>query len=406
MGYFDVSGLARDTMTPSSISKRKNVVIYIANTSWYLYNFRLSLMIKMIEKGWKVLAVAPEEEYKQQIEDAGIVFRNIPQSRKVVSPLADFLFSFRLFNLYLKEKPTLVHLFTIKPAVYGSISASFGRVKGIVISVTGLGYMFMTNGLQANLLRLIVNSLYKISFLGNNKCVIFQNPDDKVAFISGKLLKSENAFLIRSSGVDIKRFIPAEKPKGEPVILMSARMLWAKGVGDLVSAARLLRDWRVPGKVILAGSSDSGNPTAIPEEQLNKWNSEGVVLWIGYQKDIQKTYSSALIGVLPTYYPEGVPKSLIEAAACGLPLVATDMPGCREVVRDGENGFLVPVKDPKALAIAIKNLIENEELRLKMGKRSREIVETEFLQDKIISETISIYERVLGQKIKIDSVQI
>jgi len=256
--------------------------------------------------------------------------------------------------------------------------------------------MFMTKGIKAFFLRQAVSIFYKVTLRGKRKLAIFQNPDDRETFFSLNLVKPEQANLIRSSGVDIKRFVPSETPKGVPEILLCSRMLWDKGIGELIAAARLLREWGVPGKVILAGGSDAGNPTAIPDSQLEKWQTEGIVSWIGHQEDVQKVYSTASIAVLPSYR-EGVPKSLIEAAACGLPLVATDVPGCREIVRHGENGFLVPVRDSKALANALKILIENPELRARMGARGREIAVKEFSSDRVIAETQSVYREVLNQ---------
>jgi len=356
-------------------------------------------MNAMTKKGWRVIAVAPLDNYSSKFSANGIMFLPMAQSRKVVSPFQDMQFALRLIRLYRKERPDLVHHFTIKPVIYGSIAAGIAKVRAIIIAVTGLGYMFMTQGVKGKGLKVVVSILYKIALSGKAKLVIFQNPEDHETFLSKRLLKKEKAFVIRGSGVDVKRFVPSGDRKGDPVILLAARMLWAKGIGELILAARLLHEWKVPCKVVLAGKADPGNPTSISEAELRKMNSEGVVSWIGHHEDIEKIYGTADIVVLPSYYPEGVPKNLIEAAACGLPLVATDVPGCREVVRHGENGLLVPVKDSQALAIALKTLIEDKDLRARMGKRSREIAVAEFSQEKIISETLSVYERVLNQSI-------
>ncbi|MHB8483639.1 MAG: glycosyltransferase family 4 protein [Nitrospiria bacterium] len=375
--------------------ENKRLVIYVANTSWYLYNFRLPLLKRMVQKGWRVLAVAPKDNYSNKFKDFGIEFIHLDQSRKVVSPLADLRFTRQLFNLYRVKRPSLVHHFTIKPVNYGSIVARLTGVKGIVNSVTGLGYMFMTPGMKATILRHGICLFYRLNLATKRQKAIFQNPDDLDLFLSLGLVKKERTVLIKSSGVDIQKFVPSVEPLGDPVILFSCRMLWDKGTAELIDAVRLLKKWGVKANVVFAGGVDAGNPTAIPEVQLRAWQSEGIIQWLGHQENIEQIYSRSHIVVLPSYR-EGVPKSLLEAAACGRPLVATDVPGCREIVRHGENGLLVPPKSVEPLAMALKTLIENPGLRNEMGARSRTIAEAEFSQEKVITETLAVYQSLLS----------
>jgi glycosyltransferase involved in cell wall biosynthesis len=221
--------------------------------------------------------------------------------------------------------------------------------------------------------------------------MIFENPDNQRFFVTSRLIHDQQAVLIRSAGVDVVRFAPTPEPEGDPIILLVARMLWDKGVGDLVEAGRLLREWGVPGQIVLVGGPDPGNPTSISETQLQAWHQEGIVQWLGYQESLENLFARCHVVALPSY-GEGVPNSLIEAAACGRPIVTTDAPGCREVVRDGENGFLVPVRDSKSLASALRILIGDPALRARMGTRGREIAVAEFSREKVIRETLAVYD--------------
>lgn len=375
----------------------KKKILYAANTSWYLYNFRLALMKHMINRGWDVIAIAPPDNYSERLIEQGIRYHPISMSRTGLNPFSDLQLLCRLSCLYLKERPKIVHHFTIKPVIYGSLAARLAKVGAIVNAVTGLGYVFSIKGYKARLLKSAVKTLYRFAFNRNNVHVIFQNPDDKEAFIKSNLLKPEQAVLIRGSGVDIEQFAPTLEPNGEPVILLCGRMLWNKGIGDLVTAARILQELKVPGRIILVGDLDPENPEAIPKNQLIEWEKEGIITWLGQREDMHKIFANAHIVVLPTTYGEGVPRSLIEAAACGRPIVATDVPGCREIVRHGENGFLVPAKDSRALAKALQSLIEDPLLRARMGARGREIAVAKFAQERVIAATLAVYNKLLSE---------
>jgi glycosyltransferase involved in cell wall biosynthesis len=202
--------------------------------------------------------------------------------------------------------------------------------------------------------------------------------------------------LIRGSGVDMNIFTPRPEPEGVPVVILAARMLWAKGIGEFVDAARLLREQKVEARFVLVGESDPGNPSAVPVWQLEQWHDSGVVEWWGACSDMPRVFAEAHVVCLPSYYPEGVPKVLIEAAACGRPIVTTDVPGCREVVRHEENGLLVPTRDPVALAAALRRLIMSPALRDFLGRRGREIAVAEFGLERVIAETLAVYGDLLS----------
>lgn len=370
-------------------------VVFVANTSWYLYNFRLPLMKRMITEGWRVVAAAPSDEYSKVFADHDIQFEPISCSRGGKNPIQDAWLLYQLFRLYRRQRPAFVHHFTIKPVIYGTVGARLSRVKTVVNSVTGLGYVFLADGATDRITRWFVKGLYRIILRRCSSLVIFQNPDDRDVFSREKLVSPERAVLIRGSGVDVMRFASVPEPAGDVVVILCARMLWDKGVGDLVDAARLLKQWGIPVRVELAGEPDPGNPAAIPQTQLVAWAEEGVVRWLGNQTDIPGVLARSHIAVLPSYR-EGLPMSLLEAAACGRPLIATDVPGCREVVRHGHNGFLVPVCDSKALADAIRLLVEDRDLRTKMGACSRQIAVSEFSLDRVLRETVDVYRSIVS----------
>lgn len=371
-------------------------IVYVANTSWYLFNFRLSLMKQMAEGGWRVIAVAPPDRYSEGLKASGIEYHPMSMSRNGINPLTDTDLALNLLILYQKMRPDLVHHFTIKPVIYGSLAARLARMPAVVNAVTGLGYVYSAHRLKAKLLKPWVDKAYYLALNRDNTRAVFQNPDDRDAFLSRGLLKPSQAVLIRGSGVNTERFAPHPEPGGEPVILLSARMLWNKGIGSLVDAARFLRKWRIPGRIVLAGGADPGNPESIPGNQLKEWDEEGIVTWLGHREDMPEVLKKSHIAVLPTTYGEGVPRSLIEAAASGRPIVATDMPGCREIVRNGDNGFLVPANNPVALAEALRVLVEDPSLRKRMGIRGREIALAEFAEERVIGSTVKLYGELLG----------
>jgi glycosyltransferase involved in cell wall biosynthesis len=354
----------------------------------------------MVLDGWQVVAVAPfdhfrtPEQYTQCFTEMGIRYIPISMSRSGINPFSELFALYQLIRIYRRVKPARAHHFTIKAVIYGSIAAQIARVPVIVNAITGLGYVFTNAAWKARFLRTIVTRAYRWVLRRPNVRMIFQNPDDQHFFVTSRLIHAHQAILIRSSGVDTVRFVPTPEPEGDPIILLVARMLWDKGVGDLVEAGRLLREWGVPGKIVLVGGPDPGNPGSISETQLQAWHQEGTVQWWGHQESsMEKVWARCHIVALPSSYGEGVPTSLIEAAACGRPIVTTDAPGCRDVVRDGENGFLVPVRDSKALANALRSLIEDPALRARMGARGREMAVSEFSQQKVIQETLAVYDR-------------
>lgn len=378
------------------ISKK---VILVANTDWYLYNFRLGLARFLRSQGDEVVLISPPGQYAARLQQAGFRWIEWRVGRQTLAPWSESGALLQLARLYRQEKPTLVHQHTIKPVLYGSLAARLARIPAVVNSITGRGYIFVADDRKARLLRRVVGPFYRLAFANPHCAVIFENDVDRQYFIRQGLLPAERARLIEGVGVDAERFTPAPEPDGPPVVIFTARMLWDKGVGILVEAARLLNKaealetGRV--RVALVGVPDPGNPASVDAATLRGWEAEGVVEWWGWQEDMSTVYPRGHVFTLPTIYGEGVPTVLLEAAACGKPLVATDAPGCREVVRHGVNGLLVPPNDPGALAAALRQLAADPALRGRMGAASRQLVLEKFTAGQVNAATRQVYELIL-----------
>lgn len=295
------------------------------------------------------------------------------------------------------EGVDLVHGFTIKCAVYGSIAGLLADVPARISAVAGMGYVFTSNDLRARVLRPVVRWLLRIALDGPGARLILQNPDDVRLFEKARLVATHRIRLIPSSGVDCDKFSPCSPPQpGKPNamrVLLPARMLWDKGVGEFVEAARLLKRQGRDIHFLLAGAPDSGNPASVPESTLRAWGEEGTVQWLGHVDDMVSLFRSVDVAVLPSYR-EGLPRGLVEAGACGLPLITTDAPGCREIVTDGVNGFLVPIRDSVTLARAIGTLDDDPGLRFQLGAAARETILQRFDERLVIAQTLSVYEEM------------
>ena len=367
--------------------------IFFANTDWYLYNFRLAYAEFLRSRGWEVCFISPDGEYVESLKAAG--FRHIPFgfSRKGINPVEESHTIRRIRKIYEEEKPDLVHHFTIKCVIYGSLAAKQLGIRAIVNSITGLGYMFLSEKPHVKVIRQVVRELYKRALNGTE--VIFENPDDRNLFLKMDLAGEANSHLILGTGIDTERFKPEPPPNSVPLTILPSRMIWDKGIREFVEAATAIRESGVKARFALVGSNDKGNPTCISFEQLTQWQKEENVEWWGWQDDIATIISMSHIVCLPSYR-EGLPKILLEAASCGRPIVTTDVPGCREVVTEGENGFLVPAKDSEKLKEALIKLICDADLREKMGKASREKAVSLFSNEIVNDGIYAVYQKAMA----------
>lgn len=371
-------------------------VLLVVNVDWYFWSHRLSLARALRDAGCEVVvATGVERGYRQAIEREGFRFVPLALQRRMTAPWWELASAWELVRLYRHERPRVVHHVAIKPVIYGSLAARVAGVPAVINTIPGLGYTFLGTGLRGRMLRFGVSFAYRLALADQRVRVIFQNPDDRKMFVERHLVPAGRAVLIRGSGVDVRAFSPSEEPEGVPVVLLASRLLWDKGVREFVEAARKLRGRGQACRFVLVGVPDKENPEAVPEATLRAWSAEGIVEWWGLRDDMPAVLRQAALVVLPSYR-EGIPKILLEAAAGGRPIVTTDVSGCREVVRDGENGLLVPPRDASSLAEAIATLLRDRSLRERMGRRGREIAVSEFSEEVVIAATLSVYRDALG----------
>lgn len=344
-----------------------------------------------------MLLVSPAGPYGQKLRALGFRWTAAPMRRESLDPLRELALLYWLWRLVRMERPQIVHGFTIKCAVYGGLVA---RLLGAtrVNAVAGMGYVFISDTLKARLLRPVVRTLMRLALGGKRARLILQNPDDVRFFEWSGIAPRAQIRLIPGSGVDCVRFSPPiqrhEPVAGEALrVVLAARMLWDKGIDEFVNASHLLKIENRILRFILAGNPDPGNPASIPEKTLLQWQQSGLVEWLGHVEDMPALLAGADIVVLPSYR-EGLPKSLIEAAACACPLIATDVPGCREVVADEVTGLLVPARDAKALARAIAKLQDDPALAYRLGRAAREKALAEFDERIVIARTLAVYDEV------------
>jgi glycosyltransferase involved in cell wall biosynthesis len=369
-------------------------IVFVVNEDWFFLSHRLVLARAARAAGATVAVVAGDTGKGDAIRGEGLQFTPLPISRKGTRPWEEVRTLAFLLRLYQRLRPDLIHHVTPKPVLYGSLAARALRNTGVVNAISGLGYAF-TPDRRARLLRPIVTRLYRVALAHPRSRTIFQNHDTYRQFVDSGLIRRERAVLIRGSGVDCAVFRPTPEPTGRPIVMLAARMLWDKGIGEFVEAARLVRQTDPGTRFVLVGGPDSGNPLSVPQAQLDAWASEGVVEWWGHRQDMPQVIARAIVVVLPTYH-EGLPKALLEAAASGRAIVATNVPGCREIVRDQVNGLLVPARDAAALARAIETLVASPTLRARFGQAGRAIAVAEFSDRLVVRETLALYRELLG----------
>jgi len=361
----------------------KPKLLFIVNQAEFFISHRLPIALEARDQGFEV-AIASGGNFKL-LEQYG--FEIFPLSLNRNSFITIFKELFLIRNAIQSFKPTCVHLVTIKPVLLGGILARLLKIKSVVYAISGLGFIFINKGFIATFKKKLVMFFYKISLGHKNSKVIFQNNDDKQLFLDNHLVKEKNIVMIQGSGVDLDKFQPFHIENDKVRIILPARMLKDKGVYEFVKAAQIIGNEKAE-FILVGGLDDDGNPTRINEKTLNSF--EGVS-WIGHKNNMQDVIKNADIVCLPSYR-EGLPKALIEACACAKPIVTTNTAGCRDVVDEGVNGFLVKVKVVDELVIALKKLIDDKHLREKFGNLGRKKAEKQFSLKSVISKTIDIYK--------------
>ncbi|MCG6941964.1 MAG: glycosyltransferase family 4 protein [Thiohalocapsa sp.] len=402
VGSGDIRGVNPSAVTPSASGggsagpgerrSAQRVALCVA-VDWYFCLHWLPLAEALREEGFDVAVITEVTDAgcAARIRTAGLRLLPMRLSRKGLNPLVELRSVATLWRLLRRERPDLFHAIAQKPVLYGTLAARLAGVRAIVGTLAGMGFVFTSAALKARVLRPLVTAAYRLLLGAEHVRIIVQNPED------AQQLRHEAGIapvLIRGAGVDLSRFRPAPEPPPPVTVILASRMLWDKGVQEFVDAARLLAARGIGARLVLVGKPDTGNPSAVPVERLRAWQAEGVVEWWGHRDDMSATLADAHIVCLPSYR-EGLPTILIEAAAAGLPLVASDVPGCREVVRHGSNGLLVPARDSVRLADALASLIEDAALRRRYGERSRQLAVSAFGIDEVASATLAVYRQVL-----------
>ncbi|WP_456384913.1 glycosyltransferase family 4 protein [Desulfolithobacter sp.] len=364
-------------------------ILFLVSEDWFFCSHWVPMAQAAFESGFDVTLVTRLSDNKDEIERIGVKVIHIDIDRSNLNPLKESGTIIRLIRIFRKEKPDILHLISLKLVMLGWFASLFSGKSNIVAALTGMGFLFSA-GKRGGLIRAVFKRL--IVVIAARGRILVENPDDR-SLLRKAGVCPDRICLIRGAGVDLNRFRPGPAPQGAPVVMLAARLLREKGVEDFVEAARLLKGQRIDARFVLVGHPDPANPGSILDGDIKAWAEQGIVEWWGKSGNMPETLVRASIVCLPSYR-EGLPKVLLEAMACGRPCVTTDVPGCREAVKDGENGLLVPVRDPESLADALKRLILDTDLRQKMGHRGREMAEKSFSQEQVARQVKKIYKEL------------
>lgn len=369
-------------------------LLFVVNSPAFFLSHRLPVAVAARMQGYEVHVATAAGEAVYELAGHGLIHHEIPLTRSGKNPLSELRSLISLWRVMRTVRPSIVHLVTVKPVLYGGLAARVARVPAMVSAISGLGTLFVDGDGRVGWLRGLVQVFYRLALSHRNSVVIFQNADDRQVLESIGALRPEQSRLIRGAGVTLQDypFLP-EPEEGPVVVTMAARLLADKGAREFVEAARILADRGVPVEFRLIGDPDPGNPATVTAHQLVEWGTVPNLRLLGFRSDIAGQYAQSHIVCLPSYR-EGLPKSLVEAAACGRAVVTTDVPGCRDAIEPGKSGMLVPARDAAALADAIQYVAEHPDTRRAMGVAGRRLAEREFAIDKIVAQHLAIYEEL------------
>jgi glycosyltransferase involved in cell wall biosynthesis len=386
----------------------------VASWDWTLDKFRLALAESLRDEGYEITFVCADGKYVDRFEERGFRWIEWRSERKRLNPFAELRAFLELADIYAREQPDLIQHDTIKPNLYGPLALKLNQIRGrmsslppVINTFMGLGYVF-SDGLVPRILRTLITPFLTSGVNQPNVHTVFSNRSDQDRLRRHGVLRHDRTSVLMSEFVDTNVFRPfsperpapeaVDQPPDAPVVLMAVRLLWAKGVGEFVEAARILRRRGIDARFWLAGEPDTDSAGFVPEDQLREWENEGLIEWLGYQTDMPTLLNQADIAALPTKYNEGMPRFLVEAAACGLPIVTTDQEACRIVVNDGENGVVIPADDSEALADALERLVTDREYRMSLGEEARANAVRDFDQEKGTDDWHQLYDRLLANR--------
>ena len=370
-------------------------LLLVITEDWTFWEIRRDLARIALNAGYEVTIATRVTAHAERIRQEGFYLVPIMMQRESRNPFRELLTFLELVWVYRQVCPQIVQHVAMKPVLYGSFAAWVARIPSVVNVFGGLGYAFTDRPHETSVLRSALQRGLRWAIALSRSVVVVQNSDDQEVLVRENVVTSAQVRLIAGSGVDVHQFVPVDPPAGDPIVMLVGRMLWDKGVGEFVDAVVRLKQRDVCARFVLVGRCDQGNPTAIAEEQLQRWSQDHGIEWWGHREDLPEVIGRATLVVLPSYR-EGLPKVLLEAAACGKAVIATDVPGCREAVQHQKTGLLVPVRDPVALADAIATLLNNHELRTVMGASGRDFVVREHSKEKIGRHFLDLYQERLG----------
>lgn len=374
---------------------RVSRLLFVVTEDWYFWSHRLDLARAATQAGFDVSIATRVTDHGERIQREGFRLFPISLFRRSKNPFVEIASVLELVRLYRRERPAIVHHVALKPILYGSLAAWISGVPVVVNAFAGLGYAFTDEKRRGSMTHVYLRRALKILVRLSKSVVILQNKDDRDLLFDEGVIEIQHTRIIPGSGVDTKTFDVRLSVEECPIVMLASRMLWDKGIGEFVEAARRLKQNGVLARYVLVGRCDEHNPAAIEPAQIRRWVQEGLVEWWEHRDEMSSTLASAAIVVLPSYR-EGLPKVLLEAAACGKPLIATDVPGCRDIVTHEVNGLLVPVRDTAALAAAIDSLLRDSSLRAAMGAAGREAVIRAFSVEKVVGQVVDLYRELLA----------
>lgn len=366
-------------------------LLFVVNDAAFFLSHRLPIALAARDQGYEVHVATGTATSHIPILEAGIHHHALRLSRSGLNPFLEIRLFVEILRIMRSLRPSIVHLVTIKPVLYGGVAARLIKIPGIVAAVSGLGFAFSSSGFKARVVRILATHIYRLALGADRTRVIFQNESDRNTLIRAEAVTREQSILIPGSGVDLHQYHPLDQECSPPIVLMAGRLLWAKGIREFVEAARALKSAQNPARFVLVGGVDPANPESVTEKQLIEWQKQGLIEWWGHRNDMPQVLGNASIVSLPSYYGEGMPKVLLEAAACGKPVVTTDWPGCRDAVEDNKTGLLVPVRNSNALATAILDLLENPDKRARFGVAARQRAQSSYSIESVIESHLSIY---------------
>ena len=368
-------------------------ILFLVNVDWFFVSHRLPIALAAAKKGYEVHVATTVTNKTEIIKKSGFILHEVGISRGTTGLFSTFKTLISIIKIFKKVNPNIVHLVTIKPILLGGIAARLTGIQGVLAAISGLGYVFIEQGFFAACRRFFIRALYRFSLNHQNLKIICQNSNDLQEIQQTSKLPNSSFSLIDGSGVSLRKFQFHPDHNKIPKIMMASRMLKDKGVLEFIEAATELKNINMKVDFILVGDPDADNPSSITMSQITAWQQKGIIEHWGHQDEMENILSQASVVVLPSYR-EGFPKVLIEAAACGRAVVTTDVPGCRDAIKNGISGLLVPAKNSSALAEAIKMLIMNPDVCREMGIEGRKMAEERFDEQKVIDQHLSLYDQI------------